>query len=53
MDEEDLTELRDGQMLVLQNEEVDIAGDLASRSLDVENEQECAQPILNHSPSHI
>lgn len=44
MDEEDLAELRDSQTLVLQNEEVDIAGryagDLASKSLDVENEQE-------------
>jgi len=44
MDEEDLAELRDSQTLVLQNEEVDVAGryagDLASKSLDVENEQE-------------
>jgi hypothetical protein len=53
MDEEDLAELRDSQTLVLQNEEVDIAGryagDLASRSLDVDNEQECVRPILDHS----
>jgi len=57
MDEEDLAELRDSQTLVLQNEEVDIAGryagDLASKSTDVDNEQECAQSILSHSPSHI
>jgi len=57
MDEEDLAELRDSQTLVLQNEEVDIAsryaGDLASKSPNVDNEQECAQSILSHSPSHI
>ena len=57
MDEEDLAELRDGQTLVLQNQEVDIAGayagDLASRSLDVDNEQECAESILDYSLSYI
>lgn len=58
MDEEDLTELRDGQTLVLQNEELDItdrhAGDLASRSLDADNEQEYGQPIsLNYPPSYV
>ena len=57
MDEEDLAELRDSQTLVLQNEEVDIAGryagDLASKSLDVDNEQECAQPILCYPPTYI
>ena len=57
MDEEDLAEIRDSQSLVLQNEEVDIAGryagDLASRSLDVDNEQECAQPVLSYPPSYI
>jgi len=57
MDEEDLAELRDSQMLVLQNEEVDIAGkyagDLASRSLDLDDEQECVQSIPGYSPSHI
>lgn len=57
MDEEDLAELRDSQTLVLQNEEVDIAGkyagDLASRSLDVDNGQECVQSILSHSPSDV
>lgn len=50
MDDEDLAELRDSQTLVLQNEEEDIAGkyvgDLASRSLDVDNEHECVQSIL-------
>ena len=49
MDQEDLAELRDGQTLVLQNEEVDIAGkyagDLASRSLDEGDEQEYGQRI--------
>ena len=44
MDEEDLAEIRDSQTLVLQNEEVDITGkytgELASRSLDVGNQQE-------------
>lgn len=49
MDQEDLAELRDGQTLVLQNEEVDIsgkyAGDLASRSLDAGDEQEYGQRI--------
>ena len=57
MDEEDLAEIRGSQTLVLQNEEADIAGryagDLASKSLDVDNEQECVQPIPSHSPSHI
>lgn len=56
MDEEDLAELRDSQTLVLQNDEVDIAGkyadNLASRSLDAENE-ECARSTLSYSPSHI
>ena len=57
MDDEDLAELRDSQTLVLQNEEVDIAGryagDLASRSLDVDDEQECAQLVLCYPPSYI
>jgi len=57
MDDEDLAELRDSQTLVLQNEDVDIvgkyAGDLASRSLDLDNEQECAQSIPGYSPSYI
>ena len=43
MDEEDLAEIRDNLTLVPQSEEVDIsgryAGDLASRSLDMDNEQ--------------
>lgn len=47
MDEGDLAELRDNQTLVLQNEEVDVAGSYAgnldSKSLD---EQEYAQPIF-------
>lgn len=54
MDDEDLAELRDGQTLVLKNEEVDISGryasDLASRSLDVDNEQECAR-LISRLPS--
>ena len=49
MDEEDIAELRDSQILVLQNEEVDVAGkyagDLASRSLDGDNEQEYGQQM--------
>ena len=57
MDEEDLAELRASQTLVLQDEEVDVtgkyAGDLASRSLDVDNGQECARSILGYSPSYI
>ena len=57
MDEEDLAELRDSQTLVLQNDEVDIAGryagDLASRSLDADNEQKCVQSILSYPPSDI
>ena len=57
MDEEDLAELRDSQTLALQNEEVDIAGryagDLASRSLDVDNEQECVRRILDYSLPYI
>ena len=57
MDEEDLAELRDSQTLVLQSEEVDVAGkyagDLASRSLDGDNEQECARPVITYSPSYI
>jgi len=57
MDEEDLAEIRDSQTLVLQNEEVDIAGryagDLASKSPDVDNEQECVQSVSSYSPSHI
>jgi len=57
MDDEDLAELRDSQTLVLQNEEVDIAGryagDLASRSLDMDNEQEYAQSILSYPPFYI
>jgi hypothetical protein len=44
MDEEDIAQLRDSQTLVLQNEDVDIAGryagDLASRSLDADVEPE-------------
>ena len=50
MDEEDLAQLRDGQTLVSQDEEVDIAsryaGDLASRSPDADNEKEYGQPML-------
>ena len=58
MDEEDLAELRDGQTLVHQNEEVNFTGgntsDLASRSLGADNEQEYDQPmLLNYSPSHV
>ena len=56
MDEEDLAEIRDSQTLVLQNEEVDIAGryagELASKSLDTDNEQECVQSVLGHPLSH-
>lgn len=56
MDEEDLAEIRDSQTLVLQNEEVDVTGkytgELASRSLDVDNEQECVQSVLSYSPTH-
>lgn len=54
MDEEDIAELRDNQTLVLKNEEADISGryasDLASKSLDVDNEQECARLISRLPP---
>ena len=57
MDEEDLAELRDSQTLVLQNEEVDIAGryagDLSSKSPDVENDQECAICPQSFSVSYL
>lgn len=54
MDEEDRAEIRDSQTLVLQNEEVDIAGryagDLASRS-DTDNGQEYDQSVLLDYPT--
>ncbi|KAF9779277.1 hypothetical protein BJ322DRAFT_1172484 [Thelephora terrestris] len=50
MDEEDKAELRDSQTLVPQNEEVDIAGkyagDLASRSLEGDDEQDSVSLAL-------
>lgn len=54
MDEEDISELRDSQTLVLQNEEVDIAGryagDLASRSLAADDEPEYGQQMFLDYP---
>ena len=55
MDEEDIAELRDSQTLVLQSEEVDIAGryagDLASRSLAADGEPEYGLQIFLDYPA--